>query len=251
MKALRLILLLLALAADCCAEGLKVDFATGEWPPFTSSKLQDFGKATALVSAICKRAGIEPVYHFYPWRRAEMMVLKGRMFAAFPYAVSEERKRSYDFSDILFYGLNVVVYHADNPRIPPSFGFEIAADLEGYRIGGISGSFLARSLEKVGIKYQPTTSIDQSIHKLRAGRLDFCIDDSVVIADAIRRLYPDEVDKFIILPKTFGAKNPTALLVSRSYPGAKDLLQRFNQALAEMKESGEYDRIISQNRMAN
>lgn len=246
MKIIPLIMIFFFFTGTGHAENMRVVFATGEWPPFTSTKLQNYGRATALVSAICKIAGIQPVYKFYPWRRAEAKVLNGDAFAAFPYAISDERKASFDFSEILFYGLNIVVYYEHNPNIPSHFNYESLADLLGYRIGGISGSFLNTTLEKAGIDYEPTTSIDQSIQKLVAGRLDFCIDDQVVLADAIQRLYPHKSDKFRISPKPFGERKPTALLVSRTYPDAKQILDKFNKALAVMKQNGEYDKIIDE-----
>lgn len=241
--------LILLTALNCYAKNDRVVFATGEWPPFTSKKLPHYGRATALVSAICKVAGIDPVYEFYPWKRAEALVLKGKAFAAFPYAVSADRQRIFNYSDVLFQGLNALVYHRSNPNIPKDFKYRSPADLAGYRIGGISGSFLRSELDRAGIKYKATTSIDQSIQKLVVGRLDFCIDDRVVLTDAIHRLYPGKMLDFKFVPQPFGEKRPTALLVSRDYPKSQELLKRFNKALAIMKENGEYQRILEELRL--
>lgn len=243
--------LVLSSALSCNADNDKVVFATGEWPPFTSENLPHYGHATALVSAICKVAGIDPVYEFYPWKRAEALVLKGKAFAAFPYALSADRQRSFDFSEVLFQGLNVLVYHQNNPNIPKDFIYKGTADLSGYRIGGISGSFLQSDLDQAGITYKATTSIDQSIQKLVVGRLDFCIDDRVVLTDAISRLYPEQIQNFKFVSQPFGEKKPTALLVSRSYPDAQELLKRFNNAIKTMRENGEYDRILEDLHLAD
>jgi polar amino acid transport system substrate-binding protein len=108
---------------------------------------------------------------------------------------------------------------------------------------------LSSTLEKADLKFESTTSIDQSIHKLVAGRLDFCIDDRVVLYDAILRLYPDEINHFKFLPKPFGKKTPTGLLVSRMYPKAKIILDKFNKGLVIIKQNGEYDRIVQKYRM--
>lgn len=239
-----IVLLLVVTPCGASAEQLKVVFATGEWPPYSSEHLPDYGFVTALVSAISRVADIEPVYRFYPWKRAELLVLRGEVFGAFPYAISNERKTDFDFSDVLFYGLNVLVYYRDNTRIANGFSYTEPADLRGYRIGGISGSFLRNDLEEAGVEYQETTSIDQSIQKLAAGRIDFVIDDKVVLADTIQRLYPEEADKFSFVAEPFGEKKPTALIVSRDYPDANRILARFNDALQTLKASGEYDRLI-------
>ena len=250
MKHLLLIVALILSTRICSAENVRVVFATGEWPPFSSEMLPEYGRATALVSAICKAAGIMPIYEFYPWKRAELRVSKGEIFAAFPYAFSKEREKSYDFSDTIFYGVNMFIYYDQNKKTNSAVPYDILDDLRGYRIGVISGSFLSSTLENAGLDNESTTSIDQSIHKLVAGRLDFTIDDRVVLHDAIQRLYPDKIDHFKFLPKPLGMKTPTGLLVSRSYPGALEILAKFNKGLAAIKQNGEYDRIIQKYHMS-
>jgi len=249
MKHLVLITTLLLFSGTSSAEEIRVVFATGEWPPFSSKHLPEYGRASALVSAICKAAGINPVYEFYPWKRAELRVAKGEIFAAFPYAISEERKGSYDFSDALFHGVNMFLYYDRNQRTKSAIKYDTIDDLRGYRIGVISGSFLSSNFEKANLNYESTTSIDQSIHKLVVGRLDFCIDDRVVLYDAIQRLYSDKKNHFSFLPKPFGKKTPTGLLVSRTFPEAQRILDKFNKGLAIIKENGEYDRILQKYRM--
>ena len=249
MKYLLLIGALILSTGVCYAKDIQVVFATGEWPPFSSENLPEYGRATALVTAISKAAGIHPVYKFFPWKRAELKVAKGEIFAAFPYAISEERKDFYDFSETLFYGVNVFMYYNQNPKAELFITYDTIDDLRGYRIGGISGSFLNSSFKRAGIEFETTTSIDQSIHKLVAGRLDPCIDDRVVLYDAIQRLYPDKSDQFRVLSKPFGRKTPTGLLVSRTYPEAREILKQFNKGLTIIKQNGTYDRIIKKYHM--
>lgn len=249
MKHLLILLALVFFAEACHAdEDVRVVFATGEWPPYTSESLPDYGAATALVSAICKAGGIEPVYRFYPWKRAELKVAQGDVFAAFPYAISKERKTTYDFSEVLFYGVNVFVYYQKQSKTDIPLTYQSLDDLHGYRVGCISGSFLYSLLEKAGLNYEPTTTIDQSLQKLVAGRLDLIIDNQDVIFHAIQRLYPSDVTNFKILSKPL-ERTPTALLVSRAYPGSKAILSKFNKGLSIIKKNGEYDRIISKYRL--
>lgn len=249
MKHLLLIVVLIFSARTCFAEDVRVVFATGEWPPFSSETLPEYGRATALVSAICKAAGILPSYEFYPWKRAELKVVKGEIFAAFPYAFSKEREELFIFSDTIFYGVNMFIYYDHNQKTKSAVPYDGLDDLRGYRIGVISGSFLSSTLENAGLDYESTTSIDQSIHKLVAGRLEFCVDDQVVLHDAIQRLYPDKINHFKFLTKPLGRKTPTGLLVSPTYPGARNILAKFNKGLEVIKQNGEYDRIIEKYHM--
>lgn len=243
-----LLFILLVFTEPGQAKDIQVVFATGEWLPFTSKKLPDYGVATVLVSAICKAGGIEPVYQFYPWKRAELKVAQGDLFAAFPYAITAERKSTFNFSEVLFHGVNVFVYYQKQLKTDLHLTYQNLGDLRGYRIGCISGSFLYPLLERAGLRYEPTTTIDQSIKKLVAGRIDFIIDNQDVIFDAVQRLYPDEINHFKVLPKPL-EKTPTALLVSRTYPDSMAILEKFNKGLSIIKQNGEYDRITNEYRI--
>lgn len=79
-----------------------IPFHTGEWKPYTSSRLPNGGCATELVAAVCKAAGITPSFEFFPWLRAEYQVEEGQAFCAFPYVMNSARKVRFDFSEPLF-----------------------------------------------------------------------------------------------------------------------------------------------------
>ncbi len=246
--------LLWVIAISCCivglaAQNIKVPFATGEWEPFTSEKLPNYGAATELVSAICKAADITPVYGFYPWARCEKTVDTGDAFASFPYAITVERKALFNYSEPLFHSYNVVFYHTKNPKTAKGVKFEKISDLKGYNIGILAGSFVATELEKNGIKYETTTTLDLSIKKLQMGRVDFIIDEQAVTYDTIKKLFPKEMDQFKSLPKPFGNVMANALIVSKKYPNANEILARFNKGLASIKKSGEYDKILKKYNM--
>ena len=245
MKYLSIIIIALSIiSGDCFAVAEQVVFATGEWPPYSSKDLPEYGAATALVSAACKAAGIQPVYEFYPWKRAELMVEKGLVFAAFPYVINEERAKTFDFSDVLFRGHAVFLYSEHNPRTRSLPSFEKLEDLRDYRIGGLSGSWWETDLKKAGLIYHVVTTIDQSIRQLELGRIDFCIGSEAVFHDTIQRVLPNHAHHFGRLSQSFWPEDANAVLVSRTYPGARELLGRFNKGLAVIKQNGEYSRLL-------
>lgn len=125
-------------------------FATGEWPPYTSEKLAEYGYATEIVSAACKVAGIRPVYRFYPWPRAEKKAYEGEVFATFAYIVTDEKMKKYYLSDILFQGINYSVYYDKNPRTLQPVQYETIDDLINYRIVVIRGGFVRKRAQKCG-----------------------------------------------------------------------------------------------------
>lgn len=252
MKAKKLlwVALVLMVISVLSAENIKVPFATGEWEPYTSEKLPNYGAASELVSAICKAAGITPVFEFYPWVRCEKMVESGEAFAAFPYAFTPERSQKYHFSDILFYGSDTFIYYKKNPKMAKGIKYETVNDLKPYTIGLIAGSYLIPDFEKNGLKYEVTATVDMSIKKLQAGRIDLFIDDQVVVFDAIKKTFPKEVDNFGELAKSYGERSKTGLIVSKKYPKNEEILIRFNKGLDAIKKSGEYNKITSKYKMA-
>ncbi|MBF0377291.1 MAG: transporter substrate-binding domain-containing protein [Desulfamplus sp.] len=231
------------------SEEIEVPFITGEWAPYTSEQLPEYGAATELVSAICKAGGIKPSYKFYPWKRAENIVEKGQAFASFPYAAKDEKKAVFDFSDTMFYGINVVIYNVKNPKTPTPIKFEKLGDLKDYKVGVLLGSFLEKELANAGVAYETTPQIENTIKKLQAGRIDFYIDEQVAAYDMIKKLFPTEVDNFKTLEKGYGEKMPNIIIVSRTYPNSKEILKKFNEGLAIIKQNGEYDRITDKYKM--
>jgi polar amino acid transport system substrate-binding protein len=246
---LSLIFLLLSFGISY-AEEITVKFATGEWEPYTSEKLPEYGAVTELVSAVCKAAGIKPEYEFYPWKRAEKMTKDGEVFAVFPKIVTKERKEIFDFSDILFHGANYFVYYNKNPRTLAPVKYEKIEDIRGYKVGIIFGFIFEKELSNAGIKFETAYEIENSIRKLAAGRIDFYLDEQAATYYVINRLFPNEADNFKKLPKMYGDKRPNALLVSRKYPESGSILKKFNEGLELIKKSGEYDRIINKHNMS-
>lgn len=223
---------------------LKVVFATGEYRPYSSEKIAGFGVTTELISAICSAAGIQPQYIFLPWKRIEQHLLRGSVFAAFPYSENAERKLKFDFSEDLYEISYSLVGHVGNAKTQALSGDEKIADLKDFRFGIITGSFSEPKLKELGAHYESVSTVDQLLGMLRLNRFDFYVDDEVIAYDAAQRLFPAETADFNILKVPFD-KSAAALIVSRAYPNSSEILRRFNSGLAKIKETGEYERIIN------
>lgn len=227
------------------AEPVRVAFATGEYRPYTSESMPNLGATTELVTAICNAAGIVPEYVFVPWKRAELNLANGLVFGAFPYSANPERKQQFDFSDPLYVVSNALVYYEGNARVRALKGDEALPDLKQYKFGVIAGSFAEPQLKQLGIGYNTVTTVDQLVQMLELGRFDIYIDDEATIFDAVNRLFPADAAKFRALATPFGARTPNGVMVSRSYPNSAGILQRFNEGLAKIKKTGEYDKILA------
>jgi len=226
------------------AEKIDVIFATGEYLPFTSEKLNGYGATTELVTAICKAADIKPNYRFFPWKRVEIALAKGEAFGAFPYGITQEREGKFKFSEPIYSVKNIIITCTKNIKTDKKNMYKKLEDLKGYRVGILNGSFAEERIKQAGIQYNTITTVDQAIKMLYSGRIDFYIDDQVVIYDSIKRIFPKEVRYFTVLDNPFDEAKQNYVMISKKYPNSSKILERFNYGLNVIKKNGEYERII-------
>jgi len=215
------------------AEEIELPLATGEWPPYTSKKIEGYGFCTEIVSAIVHEMDMKPKYYFYPWKRAENVTREGRVLGAFPYAVTEERKKEFDYSDLIMENKTVFFYNKKHLNQKPVW--ITLKDLKPFRIGGVIGYSYTSTFTKAGLKVQYVPLDENNVGKLYLNRIDLAVMDLLVGWNLIRELYPNEIDIFGTLDKPLDTGN-SHLMISRKYPNAKQLRDRFNQALKRIKE---------------
>ena len=185
------------------AQEVELPLAIGEWAPYTGEKLADYGAATEIVTAACKAGGLKPKYVFSPWKRAEASVLDGANFATFPYLKTPERAETYEFSDPIFNSSIGIVRHTANAKTK-DFKYKAIDDLKPFHVGTTAGTkAVADPLAKSGVVCEETAVLDQSVSKLQLGRIDFVIEERVATLDAIKRLYPGNVDDFKFIDGDF------------------------------------------------
>jgi polar amino acid transport system substrate-binding protein len=222
-----------------------VALVTGEYPPYTSEALPGSGATTRLVVEVFREAGIRTTVEFLPWKRVETTLQMGKAFGAFPYGETAERRAQYHFSDQLYLVRNAVAYCPANPRTPGPPPFGRPEDLAGYRVGVIAGSFAEPRLKAAGVEFEESLTVEMGLRKLKAGRIDYYIDDQATIEATALQLFPDSPELFRLLPRAFDEDKPNFLMVSRTYPGSDELLKKFNRALAALQNSGEFDRLLA------
>lgn len=220
---------------------IEIPLATGEWAPYTSETLAGYGAFTEIVSATFQAMGVQPKFVFYPWKRAEAEVQAGRVFAAFPYIETEARKLEYDFSDPVFISRGKFFYLPE--RQPAALAYEQLEDLQAYRIGGVLGYWYEAPFKQAGLQVDYTGTDEQAIEKLYLGRVDLVASEELVGWALIQKLYPQEAARFATLEQPLN-EDPLRLLISRQYPGAAALTQRFNVALQTIRDEGQVQQIL-------
>jgi polar amino acid transport system substrate-binding protein len=224
-----------------------VRFAIGEWAPYTGQGLEQSGMAAEVVSAACKAAGLEAEYAFFPWKRAEANVETGTFFATFPYRETQDRASKFRYSETLYKSSNAILLHRGNPRTA-HFKYSGAEDLRDFKVGTLAGSdAISGPLRKAGIQVEEVQGVQQNLQKLEGQRIDCVIDDKPVLFQALTKHYAADSgrrNQFWFGEGGFGPATEYKLLVSRRYPGAQELLEKFNAGLRRIKQNGEFERIL-------
>lgn len=238
--------LLISFVGNTFAEETKVKFAIGEWEPYTGENMDQNGMASEIVRAACKASGLEGMIEFSPWKRAENQVMTGNYFGTFPYKEIKERTADYIFSNTLFVSSFGILIHKKNIKTK-DFQFQKNEDLSNYIVGIVTGTDAIRiPLEKVGAQVEDVPTSDQNIKKLEVGRLDFYIDDRAVIFQALSRIYTaEQMADFVFLENDFGDKNEFKIMVSKKYPQNEALLEKINNGINKIIETGEHKAIMT------
>ncbi|HOJ99864.1 MAG TPA: transporter substrate-binding domain-containing protein [Termitinemataceae bacterium] len=219
-----------------------IPLAIGEWAPYTGKNLPEYGTAARIVSAAFRAVDLVPVYTFLPWNRCEYLVKKGEYFASFPYLLIPEREEDFWFSAPLFISSVKILRYTPNLRTNPFVYDGDPASLKAFRVGTTEGTnAVIFPLKAAGVVVEPSRTLDLAIKKLAAGRLDLVIEEEATIRDAVRRLFPGKEALFEFLPEPFLAQREYRLMVSKRYPRAQAILERFNEGLRRIKEQRSHD----------
>ena len=232
------------------AENITIKIATGEWAPYVSSKMKNFGPSTEIIQASCKAANILPIIEFYPWKRTEHYLSQGEYFGAYPYTIRKDRQKIFDFSEPLFKTVVVYVYYKQNIESRQIKNIKTLADLKNYRLGGLSGSFQFQELDGKVYKIHCTTNIQQAIKMLVKNRIHFFLEERTVAFYEIEKAFPGKSIDFGILNFHYGSQTYDALMVSRKYPNSDILLKKFNEGLKSIKQNNIYTAIVNKYNMA-
>ncbi|SLM30232.1 putative ABC-type amino acid transport/signal transduction systems, periplasmic component/domain [Desulfamplus magnetovallimortis] len=220
------------------AETLTV--ATGEWAPYTSEAVEGYGFCSEITTAVVKEMGMDVTYEFYPWKRCEHYITKGKAWAALPYYKNPDREEKYVFSDSIAPSRSVFFYYKDKLN---GVDWKTIDDLKSYKFGGVLGYGNHETLQKNGFNVDFAADEIMNLKKLRAGRIDIFPMDELVARSLIKNNLPEEIGNFNTLSKP-EAEYPLYLIVDKQNKKSVELVEQFNSALKRIKEKGIYSKIL-------
>ena len=227
-------------AGSCFAQ--TVVLATGEWEPFSGTKLNGGGVSARVVTAAFNAVGYDVEFEFQPWKRNYFRVERGAVLGSFPWSGASLRRAVAYFSEEISPSNQVVFYLKKNFKEAPVL--RTVNDLKKYKLGGIDSYWYHGALQQYGIECEYSTEKEVLYTKLKAGRIQLALDNYRVGWEVIRKMFPNDVDAFA------SAENPLdggelCVLFSKKYPNSKKIRDIFDQGLHIIKQNGVYSEIVS------
>jgi len=149
-------------------------------------------------------------------------------------SITDERKASYDFSDSYFESGIQLAVKEGNEDI--SSYEDLDGKTVGAKVGTESADFLIANEDKYGYSIKYYDAADQLYAAVSGGQIDAMMDDYPVIGYAIAQ------GQKLTTPieKETGGQYGFAVKKGQN----PELIEMFNEALKEMKRTGEYDQIV-------
>lgn len=223
-----------------------LQLATLEYPPHYGSTLKNQGPLAEIVKRAFLRKGIKADIVFLPWSRALEWAKNGKVDGIMGAWFTEARTEHFIYSQPV-YSNELVFYKAKNKHIV----FKSFKDLvqDEILLGSVRGYAQIEGLEESGIYILYVNNDTQNFKLLSRERVDLVVVDREYakymlatpelkpIADSIELI--DKVLEFRL----------QHVLISKQTPQAQAKLTAFNEGLAELKETGEFQQILDQHQL--
>jgi len=220
-----------------------IRITNGEWIPFMSKEVRNYGFVSEIVSEAFLLEGIKVEYGFYPWVRSLELARIGQWDGTIGWAKTEEREKDFYFSDEPIWTAIVVFFYLSSTE----FDWKKMGDLKEYRIGVTSGYSYGKEFDSFAeenkdlIEY--TAEDINNFKKLLAGRIDVFPMDIDVGLYIVNKYFRND-SKFIRTHLKILDKRPQYLLLSKRNPNNAIFIERFNRGLKKLKENGKEEKIL-------
>lgn len=226
---------------DGATEGQTLVMATSaDYPPYefyetARGEGEPIGFDIDIANAIAEKLGYEVEISDMDFNGIIPALQSGRAdFAMAGMTPTEERKENVSFSSIYYDAKNTIVAAADS-------GLETYDDLEnktvGVQLGSIQEAEAKTKVEEgAAFTIESRNKISELIQEIKAGRIDAAIIENTVAKGYINA---NEDLEFTELESDEAAGSAIA------FPKDSPLVDEFENALTEMKDSGELDALIT------
>lgn len=240
---MRYLLAMLTLLFGSLQAAEPVRLTNGEWPPYLGETLPHHGVASRIVAEAFALQGIEVRWEFHPWARSLKMAEQGQRHGSAVWFHSPEREQRFHISEPVLES-GYYLFH----RTDLVFDWSEIEDLRGLRIavtrGFDHGEAFQRAEAAGELQVTQLTSDELGLRQLLAGRFDLFPVDKVVGFDLLHQKFSAaERQRLTFHPKPLRSAS-MHLLLSREVAGNAELMQRFNQGLKQLRDSGKVSQYL-------
>jgi len=217
------------------ADSLLVNVDEANSPFMYSKGGKPAGIYPALIDAAFKHMNVPVTIQTKPWKRAIQEIDEGLAGVGGIYK-NPEREKKYDYSDQIF--VEKLVVYFNKAQV---INYKAIGDLKGKKVGVLRGWSYGDDFDNARkantLMAEEVASDDQNFQKLDQGRLDAVI----AINETGIALMPKYTNVgFAATPLSQG---PTYLTFAKSAKHT-DILKQFDQAIKDMKKSGEFQKLV-------
>ncbi len=219
-----------------------ITLANGEWAPYLSENLKNYGYMSQIVKEAFAEEGIEVSFVFLPWKRGFEDAKSGTYAGSLIWGHNEDRAQHFLYSDSVAKLGTSLFHHKDT-----TLEWSKAEDLSKYKIGGVIGyAYGVEELEKAGVlKIDRIGKDEGNYKKLNTGRLDLVLEDTEVGYETINRLGLSDTLTADPTPLT---SRDYHVIISKQRPDAQALIDAFNRGFKKLVDDGRYDKYLNASR---
>jgi len=243
---LRCCFLLIALLFSSTSSSSSADLVrltNGEWKPYLSKHLPDYGVASLVVREAFAAVGMQVEYGFFPWKRSYVIAADGEWDGSVVWVKTPEREKEFLYSDIVISDTQHLFYLRSNPVV-----WKSGADLKGKKIGlTLHTAYpILENLEKKGvIRIERAGNYEELFQRLLERRID-AVPMELNVGNQLLNTTLDQAQKELITysPTVIDTRE-FHLIISKSISAGSEVVSKFNRGLKIIRESGLYKEILS------
>ncbi|TMP32916.1 hypothetical protein CWB98_20885 [Pseudoalteromonas rubra] len=219
-----------------------VRIATGEYPPFTGSKLRDDGFVNHVIRLALTKEGYLAQFDYLPWKRSFQATQQGQYEMASYWVCEAEYQQHFYCSDELYRGQLLLYFRADT-TLPD---WRTIDDLKPYRIGAILGyeyvPEFRKAIEEGELDVIMVSNDRLNLNMLLNDRVDLILLSDTAMQSLLTHHFPSlQKDKIRAHPRPF-LNYRAHVLFPKLKKDSLLLRDQFNRGLQALKASGEFER---------
>lgn len=235
------IFVLLCFMSFSVAVADKINITTSHWYPYVSFSKDKQGVITQIVQATLKNMNMDFKIEKNEFDEGYKYTIENKYNATFPYFMTKQRKKEMYFSDSLLSVENVLFYNKTN--FPQDLN-----NIYTYKIGVVKG-YAYKNIQIDKFKNKITLDNElEAFEMLDKGKIDLLPSNKLVATHIIKMYFNDFHSNIDFIKDANFTSIDFLYFIASKNKKNKNLIEKFNVSLKEIKRKGEYKEILLKNR---